>query len=1179
MKFYRITHGSKSPCQQILRIMKLTVILLFGSLMAMSASTYSQNTKLNVSAKNSSLIDIFRTIEDQSEFYFYFKKEDVNSKGEVSADLKGALITEVLDQVLAQTGLEYKIIDRYVVVKEKGSADPVMLAQQERKITGKVTGPSGEPIPGATVAVKGTTTGVITTNDGSFSLSLPADAKTVAFSFIGMKSQEVVVGTQSVINVILQEETVYLDEVVAVGYGTQKKVNLTGAIETIAAKQLANRPATSMSQLLQGQAPSIVFTPGGNAPGKNPTMEIRGNAALSGTTPPLIVINGIPSSIEDFNALNPNDVEEISVLKDAAATAVYGARAPYGVLLVNTKVGSLNQTPSLSFSSNVVFSQLSRLPKPVNAYQYGVLVNQGMINEGDTPQFSDNDLFIMKDNIANPGKYSQYDLSVEDGYWRGGLGNHDYMKEAFGLGVHQVYNLAIRGGTSKTNYSFSAGYMGQQGNFIQLQKDDKYTRLNLNGVITTEINNWLKASYLTRFSRTLTVEPSFGGPSWYGTGLDAVYVFAMGSPPTYSPWNPDGAPGRGSRFLDNGNFQNKVSRYDNTIKLDANLAKGWTAHIDGTMRQTVTDYENQNLPSHEIEPGGFMYGGSTKNLIVYKNMLDDYYWTVQGYTQYLHKLGQHTLNLQLGGQVEEDKNIGLYGTGTNSMAIATHSIQVTQGTRSLNDHAGTWATAGFFGRFNYNYKEKYLLEFNGRYDGSGRFSQGKQWGFFPSASAGWILSKESFWKSIESVVDFAKLRASYGTVGNQGNAAGYVHIQTMNVYTQSNWPIGDARGPYVGVPGLINTNRTWEKYTTTNLGLDSRLLKNRLSLSYDYFNRRIWDLLGPPTPLPNVLGASPAQSNNATMMTKGWEAVVNWRDRIDSKWDYSIGFTLADATSHIVDYNNSGIRGLGRSAWYPGKEVGEVWGYKVNRLLNAGDFNSDGAIKIDQSKVSSYKFTPGDIKYEDLDGDSKVTPGNGTVDSHGDMVKLGNSNPHYRYSINLGSGYNFNNGGRLDLSVLFQGVGQWKKIMSSNYYYWGMGDQDYTIPPPYNDKISLNFYRDETSTPALLALYGENKNSLFPKPYMNYEGGKNFEPSNRYFVNTKYIRLKNVQLTYTLPKAWLPKSVINGCQVYFSGENLLLICPKLPRYIDPELPGLNDPGVNTGYPQQSMYTFGLNINF
>ena len=1162
---------------KMLKMMRFTIFILLLSLsQAFAANTYSQETKLSLDMKNARVEDVIDQIEKNSEFFFMYNKNMINVDRRVDVKVDEKMVTEVLNAIFANTDIVYSIKDRQIMlINTRLQGEGIeMASQQQKSVTGKVTGPSGEPIPGATVAVKGTTTGVITSNDGHFSLSVPASAKTMTFSFIGMKTQEVAVGNQSVINVTLQEESVYLDEVVTVGYGVQKKVNLTGANETISYKQLANRPATTMSKLLQGQAPSIVFTPGGNAPGKMPIMEIRGNAALSGSTPPLIVINGIPSTTDDFNALNPNDVEDISILKDAAATAVYGARAPYGVILVNTKRGSLNEKPTLTFSSNMVVSKLTCMPKSLNSYQFGVLANQAYINGKTTPQFSDAMLFIMQDNINNPGKYSYSDLTAErsDGYWDSpnSLGNYDYQKEAFGTAVHQVYNLSMRGGNSKTNYYFSAGYFGQHGNLVQLRKDDQYSRLNLNGSINTEINDWLKASYLTRFSRTLTKEPSFGG-----AGLATVYQFGLGTQPNVNIWNPDGGNNRGNRFDDGGYIQYRNSRYDNTVTLDGNLAKGWTAHVDGTLRQLVSDFQNQQLAAIEVEPQGNLYGASVKNLLARKQEQVDYYWTVQGYSQYLHKLGQHTLTLQLGSQVEEDKYENLYATGLNSMAPSTESIQVTQGTRTVTDNATTWATAGFFGRFNYNYKEKYLLEINGRYDGSGRYTQGKRWGFFPSASAGYVISKESFWDGIKSVVDYAKIRGSYGTVGNQGNAAGYLGTQTMAVYAQDNWPIADVRGPYVGVPGLINTQRTWEKYTTANYGLDARLLKDRLSLSYDYYHRLIWDLLGPPSPIPNVLGASAAQANNASMMTKGWEGVVNWRDRINSKWDYSIGFTLADAMSHIVKYNNSGVRGLGSTAWYPGKDVGEYWGYKVLGLLTAADFNADGTtIKIDQSKISSYKYTIGDVKYEDLTGDNLVSPGTTTLDSHGDLVKLGNTTPRYRYSISLGSGYTFNTAGRLDLSVLLQGVGKWTRFVANNYYFWGIGNQGVTIPPPYNDKLSLNFYRDENSTPALLAYLGQNKNSFFPKPYMSAEGAKNFASSSRFFVDTRYIRLKNLQLTYTLPNTWLPKSVINGCQVYISGENLLVYCPKLPKYIDPEMPGLN-----REYPQQSMWTFGLNINF
>lgn len=619
-----------------------------------------------------------------------------------------------------------------------------------------------------------------------------------------------------------------------------------------------------------------------------------------------------------------------------------------------------------------------------------------------------------------------------------------------------------------------------------------------------------------------------------------------------------------------GNALAKSHRLDNILALDADIVKGWTAHIDGTWRVAFDDNQRLRKPVYETRPSGAssLIPGTESSLTKFTQL--ETYWTLQGYTAYEHTISKHTFRAQVGVQAEEDNIRQLSGTAKDLFVPELPAIATAAGVRTFNDALSTWATAGLFGRVNYNFDEKYLLELNGRYDGSGRYSRDSRWGFFPSASVGWNMSSEKFWKSILPVVNRSKIRASYGTLGNQGNSAGYLHIPTMSVGSQAGWIINNERLPFVNTPGILNMMRTWEKYTTFDVGLELGFFGNRLTSEFDYFNRRSWDVIGPATPKPSVLGTGAPDVNNAEFVTNGWELQMRWNDIISKNWDYSVGLSLSDAMSHVTKYNTT-INSF--NGWYPGKEFDEIWGYTVDRFLNKGDFDAGGKLKWDQSRINA-NWYPGDVKYEDLDGDGKITPGSGTIENPGDLHKIGNSTPRYRFGVNLATGYSFPKAGRIDLSVFFEGIGKRDLFMSGNFFYWGGATGGSSVETSTFKGKHLDFYRDEDSNPRLLELLGENVNAYFPRPYGNSgEGGKNFQTSTRYLLSGAYMRLKNLQLTYTLPNNLLDRAKIKTCRIYFSGENLFVLS-KLPSYIDPE-------SVNNGkmYPQQAVYSMGINIGF
>lgn len=1160
----------KNKCLKYAWHFSFFLFIFFFSVEPCSSQTLKENN-ITIRTNKETIEKVFTVLSKDTNFKFFYDKEVVNNVPLITLDLNKTSLQTVLNEISNQSGLSFKRVDNTISVSKVKRTDNQN--QKKQKVTGIVLDEKGEVVIGATIIEKGSTSnGTVSDMDGKFSMEV-SQQSILSVSYIGYTPQLIAVGNQTYISVKLKEDTQSLDEVVVVAYGTQKKSNLTGSVEVVTAKDLQNRPVTSASSLLQGQVAGMTFsTPGGgNTPGSTPTIQIRGQAALSGSTPPLVVIDGIPADMGDFNALNPTDIESVSVLKDAAASAVYGARAPYGVLMVTTKMGKKNEKPVITYSGNYAVVNPVRMPEMADSYTFALLKNQGMLNSRTPAHFNEQKLDLIQDNILNPGKYTPYDLNPGEGdTW--GWGNNSYENNDFidiwlKSSFRHQHDLSLKGGGERTNYFVSAGYVYQPGIFEFVEKNDNYTRFNINGGVETQINNWIKLTYRSRYSYATSKEPCFE----YNWGRSSVYNYAYGAWPVTAVKNPDGYYNEGNRIgtgINAGVRKNMEHRLDNILALDLTLAKGWTAHADATWRINMQDNESHRKPVSGARPSGslFTLGGTESSLSKEIGMTT--YWTIQGYTAYEHKIKDHTIRLQLGAQAEESAYRQISGDALDLFLPDLPAISVAQGKRTFDDSMNDWATAGFFGRLNYNFADKYLVEVNGRYDGSGRYSKGTRWGFFPSGFAAWNMSKEGFWENIKPIVNYSKIKASYGTLGNQGNSAGYLHIPTMVVESQAGWIIDGKRNPYVKTPGILNMMRTWEKITTLDVGLELKFLDNRLAAEFGYFNRESWDIIGPATPKASVLGVGAPEVNNASFRTTGWELQLSWRDMITTSWDYGVNILLSDARSKVTKYNTT-INSIDK--WYVGKEFGEIWGYKAERLLTKNDFNADGKLKIDQSKINSNWF-PGDVKYEDLNGDNEITTGSKTVEDSGDLQKIGNNTPRYRFGINLSSGYDFNKAGRIDLSLFFEGIAKRDLFMNSTFYYWGVGaGNSYTVSVYNGDH--MDFYRDETAAPRLLDYMGTNTDAFFPRPYDNGEGGKNFQTNTKYMVNGAYLRLKNLQLAYTLPKEWLNKAKINNCRVYFSGENLFVLS-ALPGYLDPEF-------VDGGrmYPQQAVYSLGVNIGF
>ncbi|MCK5872778.1 MAG: SusC/RagA family TonB-linked outer membrane protein, partial [Methylococcales bacterium] len=788
--------------------------------------------------------------------------------------------------------------------------------QQQKKVTGIVNDQQGQPVPGASVIVKGTTVGGVTDIDGKFSIEIPADAEILQISFIGMKTQEIPVEGKTQFTINLETETIGLDEVVAVGYGTSTVRKITGAIDVIDSEAITERPVTSTTALLQGVSPGLIISNGGttsNSPGSSPSLTIRAKAGLDDATPPLYVIDGIESSALDFNRLNTEDIESFSVLKDAASAAIYGSGGVHGVILVTTKGGKIKKRDTkFKFTSSLGIVTPINEPTTADSYTFALSRNYSRKNAGQSQLFDEDKLANLQDYIANPedwpierrvqphpnGKlWNQYTASVSNNDWR-----DLWTKDA---SYRQNYNLSAGGSSDKMSYYVSVGFLDNPGILNYISEFDNFQKYNLNARISAQLTKTIKLGYQSRYWKSIDLSPvSYTGGSSYGD----IFRYGYAAWPTQPETLPEtGGNSRGSRVAYHegaGQAEDIRHQLDNTLTLDYEPIKGLVFHSDASYRLHVRDYEKVYHPIGEDAPDGQQFnlsGGRTTQIWKTAGLND--FWTLKGRVTYDKQINDHSFGLMAGAEVSEANSKSLSGSAKNLIQPDFPAISTTTDeAKTVSDGLSIGRTTGFYGRFNYDYKEKYILTFNGRYNGSQWFAPEKRWSFFPSLSAGWILSEESFWAdaNLSKTVNFFKLTGSYGGLGNQKSDGEYYYIPTMTVGSQSNWIFNGSRIPYVNVPGnLLNYDRTWETVRTTNFGAEAHLFDSRLQAKYEYWIRDVFDLLGPVDPLPSVLGVSAPKRNNTTIQSKGFELNISWRDRINKHWSYNASFNLSDAQSEV----------------------------------------------------------------------------------------------------------------------------------------------------------------------------------------------------------------------------------------------------------------------------------------
>ena len=1018
-------------------------------------------------------------------------------------------------------------------------------------IKGSVTSDSGEPRTGVTVKVSGGGNGTVTDIDGNFSVNA-APGSLLTFSYTGFKPQTV--KAQEGMQVVLQSNVNDLNEVVVVGYGTQKKANLTGAVASVNGSVLENRPISNIGQGLQGVVPNLNVSMGhGGAPGAGASFNVRGTTSLNGGEP-LVLVDNVQM---DANLVNPDDIESISVLKDAASAAIYGARAAYGVILITTKKGKLNSRPTVQFSASGYWQSPAVEMHNVNSLDYLKMIDIAYQNSGGSGHYFNPLVYEYTEKYVN-GTYDQpvfFDKSYS-AFKYGYNGNTDWWNELYKTSFSQIYNASISGGSQKTRYYVSLGSNNQGG--ILKATDEKYNKYNANINVTSELTPWMEVSAKIAHTYTTEMHPTGGTTAMNNTAYSGLSAYSGMMKSDLSPLMPVKHPD--GHYAGQGNFTNPVAiqaqggnaRYrQNDLWMTAGVKltpiKGLIVNADYTWNYYgwASTQHVRNFYDYTAVPGTENYYPWTNPSSVTRSNSDDYYSSFNAFAEYNLSLGNNDHNMKfMVGYNQEKKRTQYYYAGRKDLIDPENpAINQAIGDMAIDGNMGQWAVNGTFARFNYDYKGRYLLELNGRYDGSSKFKKGHRYQFFPSISAAWRLSEEKFFEGVKSWWDNMKLRVSYGSLGNQAVNGNFPYLATYGINTKYGALLGGGRPVAVYAPGLVSSSFTWETVNQIDFGFDAAFLRNRLSASFDWYRRNTKDMLTDGEVLPAVLGASVPRQNAANLKTVGWELSLEWNDRLANGLSYHVKGVLSDYQSTITKFNNP--TGL-ISQYYVGRKMNEIWGYVSNGLFQT---EQEANAHANQSYLYGGKWTAGDVRFEDLDGNNKIDIGDNTLANPGDRKIIGNSTPRFAFGITAGLEYK-----GIDFEMFWQGIGKRDWFPGNgSAAYWGFTNEWQT---PLT--TSLDYW-----TP-------ENTNAFFPR--LGWANGGNRNTSTRYLQNASYCRLKNVTLGYTLPRNILDKIGVSRLRVYVTGENLLTFT-SLIKAFDPET--LN----NMTYPINKKIAVGLNLTF
>lgn len=1132
--------------KKTIRVMKITLFLsMFTIIQLWATESYSQFTKLTLKLEDVKISDALKEIENQSEFFFLYSPKLIDVERKVNIDAEDETIKDILSN-LFEKKVNFAVYDRQVVLTPNEKSE-ILSAFQQKQITGTVTDKNG-PIPGVNVVVTGTTQGTITEIDGKYSIEVPQGAKSLTFSFIGMQPQEISIGTLTQINVDLVAMETALDEVIVIGYGTQKKVNVLGSISSVKPEELTMIPMPNIAQSLMGKTSGLFIKNGNGQPGDESGVSFN----IRGFGDPLIIIDGATVTSSDFQKLDPNQIENISILKDAAAASVYGARAGNGVVLVKTKRGLIS-APKVTFSNNIEFQYFLAVPQWCSSEQTARIENLARYNIGLSPMWTDEQIQIFHDG-SDPNKYPNND-------WWG------YTVRKFAPQLQ--HNLSVQGGTEKVKYFISGGYFYQEAMLKANEtKNKRYNlRSNIDISLTKKLSMNLDISLLYEdyYSPSIEMERKANEKHGLMTYLFRIYPYDNYTYPDPTKINFPNSPGDGNPFILS---QSKYVGYikNNALKGDAKVGFSYDLPFGIQAKANFRFYDSNKLNKKVIRRTPFYQYNWDTDIYTFKQYSEPGYSSVYQYTtksinfdqqfflNWDKKIKNSNISAMVAFETLSDNN-EWFDASRRDYEFA---IDYLYAGPSLNQNNSGTATeggrVGLISRINYDYKGKYLVELNSRYDASAKFPKETRWGFFPSASVGWRISEEDFIKDKLSFLTNLKIRASLGKLGydNTGN------FQFLETYSINGKLLYDGTTLVNGIKSdaLVNNSITWEKMTTKNVGLDFNLWNSKLEGSFDYFYRLRSDVLGTRIKsMPNVVGATLPQINYAKYDNRGWEFGINHRNQIFGI-DYSLGGNISWTREKVVDIDQNVF--ANQEAFRTGNQVGEwadrFWGYMDDGLFQTQEEINNWA-DIDGKNNASIIL--GDIKYKDYNGDGKITGEDQVIIGRGSFPKL-------MYGLNMTLGWK-----GISFNMLWQGAGLYDiNLRNSSELY-----QPFCcINSP--STVMLN----DSYVPEGNKWLPANTNAQYPRYRYDGSSTPNFNKNTQLWLsNGAYIRLKNIELGYTLPTGLTKKWGLDKARFSLAAYNLLTFSAN--KYIDPEIDTSPENQFGDYYPLVGTYSMGLMLEF
>lgn len=1114
-------------------------------------------------------------------------------------------------------------------------------------VKGTVVDENGEPIVGASIQVKGASVGTLTDVDGNFKLSVKENS-TLTISYVGYLTIET--KATSVMNVVLKENTGELSEVVVVGYGNQRKANLTGAVSSVDLdKSLSSRPIADVSRGLQGTTPGLTIVVGNGEVGSDAVMKIRGQiGSIYGNSAPLILLDNV--EIPSIQLVNPNDIETISILKDAASASIYGSKAAFGVILITSKKGKKKDATKVQYSTNFSWQNVAKDINigNIDALEYSVLAAErvslpvaGAFWQVDRTSFEKSKLWLQ--NYGNTVKYDDPMVYGRDWYYdvpnnrKMGIRMYDpYQSMIREWSPTQSHNLSVSGGGEKTTYNIGLDYLNQNG-MLKSAKKDNFTKYNASVRISTEINKFLTLRTGLIFSNRSKTYP------YVTTGADPwLYLYRWSSLQPLTTEGGEDVRGPVSEIKNANNGKQEWNYNNVNIGATLKLTKDWNVEADFTFANQeftwlrpgtrFTSRNSWGAPTKLLDANGqqvyvndkgetasstdagamaayrlitetYTAVGSTPDHI-YRNAENWKKRTGNVYSTYSKLFGDHNLKLMAGMNIVTDDWIYSWAQKAALMVYDNPQFDLATGTQTSGGDAGWSSQLGYFGRINYNFKDRYLVEANLRYDGSNKFPEHLKWRYFPSFSAGWRVTEESFMKPLYPVLSTFKLRGSYGTIGDQSMSSG-LYIPRLSSYS-STWLNGETKYNAFSNPPLTQSDIMWQDITTLDFGIDMRFFKDKLGLTFDWYKRLTDNMLVPGSALPTTLGTSSPVGNYGQLTTYGWEFALDFNHQFNKDLGINITAMISDAYSEITKYQMGALKTVTNS-YYEGKRVGDIYGYSTDRLYQKDDFELDGngnlieyTLTAADTKMSgmigkkvwklktingkapiyqaylqnsaNFRFGPGDVKFVDLNGDGEINNGSNVVGDEGDLSVIGNSTPRFQYSLRIGVDYK-----GFDASVFMQGIGKMKLWGDGFLAIPGYQSSDGGMPQTF----AGDFWKEDRT------------DAFYPRAYNQaaVNNTNNMQVQSKYLLDMAYLRVKNITFGYTLPSNISKVALLSKARFYISLENFHTFDNLRGLPIDPESIQGQNPGISgsadgsynlgrigLGTPMFKSFSVGAQIN-